>query len=190
MDSLQDPLLQPLSYGIAKDLGVCPDDLDAIQRSISGFANKEGRGMSNDYSMGRWDSFFDGGMRLIRHTMGNTLFIFAVRCYGVRGKVLCSNGQVSRYHPNLSHFQDSWLKKMDCSVWDMGWSECTFVSGNGTQDSLRSWQPTYLKETTLGILLPGPCMIPKLQIVGPSSLGLLEPLGFAQSNQWFVSVFD
>lgn len=83
MNSLEDPLLQPLSHGIAKDLGVCPDDFDTIQRSISGFANKEGRGMSNDYSLGRWDSFFDGGYRLIRHIVGNMLIVNTVKCLEV-----------------------------------------------------------------------------------------------------------
>ncbi len=67
MDVENDPLLQPLLHSIAADIGVSADDLDSIRASILGFANRESKGMSNDYSMGRWESFFDGGRILLRH---------------------------------------------------------------------------------------------------------------------------
>ena len=67
MDAVNDPLLQPLVHSIAADIGVSADDLDSIRASILGFANRESKGMTNDYSMGRWESFFDGGRILLRH---------------------------------------------------------------------------------------------------------------------------
>lgn len=67
MNVVNDPLLQPLVHSIAADIGVSSDDLDSIRASILGFANRESKGMTNDYSMGRWESFFDGGRILLRH---------------------------------------------------------------------------------------------------------------------------
>lgn len=63
---LNDPLLAPFADGIANDVGISSTDIDAIKRSILGFADKTDKGMSSDYSKGRWDSFFDGSVVLLR----------------------------------------------------------------------------------------------------------------------------
>ena len=71
MDAPSDPLLSPLLASIAQDLGLSGDDENAIRSAILGWANNEGRSMSSDYSMGRWESFFDGGRILLRRELGN-----------------------------------------------------------------------------------------------------------------------
>ena len=71
MDPSSDPLLSPLIASIAQDTGLSGDDCNAIMAAILGFAKGESRGMSSDYSMGRWESFFDGGRILLRQEVVN-----------------------------------------------------------------------------------------------------------------------
>ena len=61
-----DQLLSPFFTSIAKDLGLATPDFDTIKAHIMEFANKTQKGMTNDYSQGRWDSLFDGSIVLLR----------------------------------------------------------------------------------------------------------------------------